>query len=72
MLDTGDGQAMALPVDDAWDVSSSVMPAPLPEPPPQPEPGASWFMQVEPLKQQLTATLTAMLTQWASVYDHSC
>ena len=48
------------------------MPAPLPEPPPQPEPGASWFMQVEPLKQQLTATLTAMLTQWASVYDHSC
>ena len=48
------------------------MPAPLPEPPPQPEPGASWFMQVELLKQQLTATLAAMLTQWASVYDHSC
>ncbi|KAK2149102.1 hypothetical protein NP493_3068g00003 [Ridgeia piscesae] len=36
MLDTGDGQAMALPVDDEWDVASSVMPAPLPEPPPQP------------------------------------
>ncbi|KAK2172688.1 hypothetical protein NP493_940g00004 [Ridgeia piscesae] len=66
MLDTGDGQAMALPVDDAWDVSPSVMPAPLPEHPPQPEPGVRWF------KQQLVATLTATLTQWASVYDHSC
>ena len=32
---------------DAWP------PAPLPESPPQPEPVASWFMQVESLKQQL-------------------